>query len=72
MFDGLAAGRDVCYDWERDLVLFGACSVGAWTAALWHQKGTARCQVLGVEDGSSADRPIATIIAPARTTQRGP
>jgi predicted RNase H-like nuclease len=55
------------YKQREDLLDAAIC---AWTAALWHQKGTDRCQVLGVEDGSPADRPIATIIAPARTTQR--
>jgi predicted RNase H-like nuclease len=56
------------YKQREDLLDAAIC---AWTAALWHQKGTDRCQVLGVEHGSPTDRPIATIIAPARTTQRG-
>ena len=43
----------------------------AWTAALWHRYGTARCQVLGVpEDGSPVVN--GTIIAPCREAQRRP
>jgi len=41
----------------------------AWSAALWHRYGPARCQVLGVpEDGSPVGN--GTIIAPCREAQR--
>ncbi|QEC46398.1 DUF429 domain-containing protein [Baekduia soli] len=55
------------YKRREDLLDAAIC---AWTAALWHQKGTDRCQVLGVEDGAPTDRQIPTIIAPARASQR--
>jgi predicted RNase H-like nuclease len=68
LLDVPSPSKPAAYKQREDLLDAAIC---AWTAALWHQKGTARCQVLGVEDGSPADRPIATIIAPARITQRG-
>lgn len=49
--------------------LLDAC-ICAWTAALWHRKGTERCQVLGDEVGLPLHVPVATIIAPARPQQR--
>jgi predicted RNase H-like nuclease/alkylated DNA nucleotide flippase Atl1 len=49
--------------------LLDAC-ICAWTAALWHRKGTDRCQVLGDDADLPQDRPVATIIAPARREQR--
>ena len=45
-------------------------SICAWTAALWHRFGEERCQVLGVDGDLPAQRPIASIIAPARPEQR--
>jgi predicted RNase H-like nuclease/alkylated DNA nucleotide flippase Atl1 len=50
--------------------LLDAC-ICAWTAALWHRTGTDRCQLLGDENQPPHDRPVATIIAPARPEQRG-
>jgi hypothetical protein len=29
LFDWLSAGSEVCYDLEREVLLFGACSVGS-------------------------------------------
>lgn len=55
------------YKQREDLLDAAIC---AWTAALWHRTGTGRCQVLGIETDSPAARAIATIIAPARPTQR--
>jgi alkylated DNA nucleotide flippase Atl1 len=49
--------------------LLDAC-ICAWTAALWHRKGTERCQVLGDEVGLPLHVPAATIVAPARPQQR--
>jgi hypothetical protein len=45
-------------------------AIYAWTAALWHQFGNERCQVLGVIADVAPVRPIASIIAPARPEQR--
>jgi predicted RNase H-like nuclease len=55
------------YKKREDLLDAAIC---AWTAALWHTRGFDRCQVLGVTGASPSDSPIATIIAPARKTQR--
>lgn len=55
------------YKQREDLLDAVIC---AWTAALWHKTGTERCQVLGITDSSPTDRPITTIIAPARESQR--
>jgi predicted RNase H-like nuclease len=55
------------YKKREDLLDAVVC---AWTAALWHRYGLERCQVLGIEADSPTDRPIATIIAPARRSQR--
>lgn len=60
-------GQAAAYKKREDLLDAVIC---AWTAALWHRKGTDRCQVLGVVHGSPTDRPIATIIAPTREAQR--
>lgn len=59
--------RAALYKQREDLLDAVIC---AWTAALWHRKGIDRCQVLGIEDGAPAGRQIATIIAPARASQR--
>jgi predicted RNase H-like nuclease len=55
---------DLAYKHREDLIDAALC---AWTAALWHRAGTDRCQVLGDETEA---RPRATIIAPARPSQR--
>jgi predicted RNase H-like nuclease len=68
LIDVPSPARLSAYKQREDLLDAAIC---AWTAALWHRKGTDRCQVLGVEDGLRVDRPIATIIAPARSGQRG-
>lgn len=57
------------YKQREDLLDAAIC---AWTAALWHQFGNERCQVLGVSDDVAPARPIASIIAPARPEQRPP
>jgi predicted RNase H-like nuclease len=58
------------YKHREDLI--DAC-LAAWTAALWIQHGTDRCQVLGAHDARVNDRGRrATIIAPARPAQRRP
>lgn len=67
LIDVSSPANAAAYKQREDLLDAAIC---AWTAALWHQRGTDRCQVLGVEDGEPVDRPIATIIAPARPTQR--
>ncbi len=60
---------DRAYKHREDLLDALLC---AWTALLWRTQGLDRCQVLGSpEDGDAATRPIATIIAPARSEQRG-
>jgi len=57
------------YKHREDLI--DAC-VAAWTAALWHRHGRARCQVLGAFDPlMDAHGARATIIAPARREQEG-
>jgi AbiV family abortive infection protein len=53
------------YKHREDLVDAVLC---AWTAAIWHQHGETRCQVLGSERTGMDD--AATIIAPARPEQR--
>jgi predicted RNase H-like nuclease len=60
--------NDRPYKHREDLI--DAC-LAAWTAALWLQVGTDACQVLGRDDALVDDRDRrATIIAPARTSQR--
>jgi predicted RNase H-like nuclease len=59
---------DRAYKHREDLI--DAC-LAAWTAALWIQCGVDRCQVLGEHDVFVDDRgQRATIIAPARSSQR--
>lgn len=59
---------DRAYKHREDLI--DAC-LAAWTAALWIQCGTDRCQVLGEHDVLVDDRgQRATIVAPARPLQR--
>jgi predicted RNase H-like nuclease len=54
---------------REDLIDAALC---AWTAALWHRHGQARVQVLGRDEPQDpAGRP-ATIVAPARPSQRLP
>ncbi len=55
---------DQAYKHREDLIDAAIC---AWTGLLWLQHGLTRCQVLG-DDQQAAG---ATIIAPARTSQRG-
>lgn len=57
---------DAAYKHREDLIDAILC---AWTAAMWHEHGLLRCQVLG-PPAASLDRPTPTIIAPARTEQR--
>lgn len=58
--------NDGYYKHREDLVDALIC---AWTAALWHRHGQARCQLLG-SPSSPVPSPTATIIAPARPEQR--
>ncbi len=67
LIDVPSPSKAAAYKEREDLLDAALC---AWTAALWHQKGTSRCQVLGIEPDSPPDRPLPTIIARARTTQR--
>lgn len=56
------------YKHREDLLDATLC---AWTAALWHQHGPERTQVLGAETGEvDARGRRATIVAPARPEQR--
>jgi len=59
---------DVPYKHREDLLDAALC---AWTAALWHQFGDDRCQVLGASDLPDAEGRVPVIIAPARPEQRG-
>jgi predicted RNase H-like nuclease len=54
------------YKHGEDLIDAVLC---AWTGLLWLAHGLHRCQVLGADDPLT---PVATIIAPARPTQRRP
>jgi predicted RNase H-like nuclease len=59
---------NAAYKHREDLI---DASVAAWTAALWTQSGFKRCQLLGFDDEClDPDGRRATIIAPARRTQR--
>ena len=57
------------YKHREDLIDAALC---AWTAAYWWRHGTARCQVLGLNDtrGDADPERAATIIAPARPEQQ--
>jgi predicted RNase H-like nuclease len=55
------------YKKREDLLDAAIC---AWTGALWHDAGTTRCQVLGLDGQKLSERAAATIIAPARASQR--
>jgi len=59
--------NDAAYKHREDLLDATLC---AWTAALWAQFGTERCQVLGATDSPDAEGRIPVIIAPARPEQR--
>ena len=60
--------ENVAYKHREDLI---DALLAAWTAALWHGHGLARCQVLGADDPLIDERGAhATIIAPARQEQR--
>ena len=59
--------NDAAYKHREDLLDATLC---AWTAALWAQFGTERCQVLGVTDSPDTDGRVPVIIAPARPEQR--
>jgi predicted RNase H-like nuclease len=54
------------YKHREDLLDAVLC---AWTASLWHRHGLGACQVLG-GDEPGVVRAAATIVAPARPTQR--
>lgn len=58
---------DKAYKHREDLLDAVLC---AWTAALWLRYGFARCQVLGLGETPQPSAPLATIIAPARSSQR--
>jgi predicted RNase H-like nuclease len=60
--------QSAAYKQREDLLDAVIC---AWTAALWHRQPD-RFQILGNTHDAPSHRPIATIIAPARATQRGP
>jgi predicted RNase H-like nuclease len=53
------------YKHREDLLDAAVC---AWTASVWYRHGFDLCQVLGA--APNAQRPAATIIAPARASQR--
>ncbi len=57
------------YKHREDLI---DAALAAWTGALWVRHGLRRCQVLGDCDEPNRQGPSATIIAPARPTQRAP
>jgi predicted RNase H-like nuclease len=57
------------YKHREDLI---DASVAAWTGALWVRHGLTRCQVLGDCGEPDQQGARATIIAPARPTQRAP
>jgi predicted RNase H-like nuclease len=67
LVDVPSPAKAAAYKQREDLLDAAIC---AWTAALWHQNGTERCQVLGLEGDAPIDRPVATIVAPARSSQR--
>lgn len=58
---------DVPYKHREDMLDALIC---AWTAAIWHQHGDARVQILGCDDTPDAQGRRATIVAPARDAQR--
>ncbi|WP_166870834.1 DUF429 domain-containing protein [Salinibacterium sp. ZJ450] len=58
---------DIPYKHREDLLDAALC---AWTAAMWAQFGTERCQVLGLHDLPDGQGRIPVIIAPARPEQR--
>jgi predicted RNase H-like nuclease len=59
---------DRSYKHREDLI--DAC-LAAWSGLLWAYAGEERCQILGADDSLTDDRGRrATIIAPARLTQR--
>ena len=58
---------DVGYKHREDLLDAALC---AWTAALWSQHGTERCQVLGESETPDEVGRRPTIIAPAKPAQR--
>ena len=58
---------DIPYKHREDLLDAALC---AWTAALWHQFGEERCQVLGLDELPDPDGRVPVIIAPARPEQR--
>jgi len=57
---------------REDLIDAALC---AYTAAYWHRHGTSRTQALGTHDSAAVDRDadgrVASIVAPARITDRG-
>ena len=55
------------YKKREDLLDASLC---AWTAALWHRQGLARCDVLGAQDDPDGDGRRATIIAPSRVSHQ--
>lgn len=52
---------------REDLIDAALC---AWTASLWHRHGQDRVQILGKDEPQDATGRPATIVAPARTSQR--
>jgi predicted RNase H-like nuclease len=55
------------YKHREDLLDAVVC---AWTAAIWHQRGAARTQVLGASSEPDPQGRRGTIVAPARPEQR--
>jgi predicted RNase H-like nuclease len=66
LIDVRSPPQAAAYKHREDLLDAVIC---AWTAALWHRQPD-RFQILGETSGAPSDRPMATIIAPARPGQR--
>ena len=67
LVDRPSPSSDREYKHREDLI--DAC-IAAWTGALWAAHGDERCQVLGRDDDLGPTGAKATIIAPARKSQR--
>ena len=67
LIDEPSPRKESDYKQREDLLDAALC---AWTAALWHRYGLVRCQVLGANSEPDPSGQRATIIAPARESQR--
>lgn len=67
LIDVPSPASSAAYKKREDLLDAVLC---AWTAALWHKEGLARCQVQGLPDTELPAAVVASIIAPARKEQR--